>query len=151
MFQVLLPAKLLARLRHVSRNYLQRDLPTLPVVGQHLAGRSTPDSQISVIPFLDGEVEKFMNTQHYTSGILVSDDHSMYSGWDQDTVRWSLWPYVPDNPAMDTQGFGGPHAAGGQFVLCDGSVRTLAFSIDAVTFGCLCNRNDGEVPSPNAF
>ncbi|QDV82073.1 DUF1559 domain-containing protein [Planctomycetes bacterium TBK1r] len=48
-----------------------------------------------------------------------------------------------DIPSYES--FRGPHAAGVQFVLSDGSVRYLTESVDAVTLHRLTNRNDGEV------
>ncbi|TWU47773.1 DUF1559 domain-containing protein [Rubripirellula reticaptiva] len=48
-----------------------------------------------------------------------------------------------DIPSYES--FRGPHAAGVQFVLSDGSVRFLTESVDAVTLQRLTARNDGEV------
>ncbi|QEF99139.1 hypothetical protein Mal15_31990 [Stieleria maiorica] len=48
-----------------------------------------------------------------------------------------------DIPSYES--FRGPHAAGVQFVLSDGSVRFLTESVDAVTLHRLTSRNDGEV------
>lgn len=48
-----------------------------------------------------------------------------------------------DIPSYES--FRGPHAAGVQFLLSDGSVRFLTESVDAVTLHRLTARNDGEV------
>ncbi|QDV44623.1 hypothetical protein Enr13x_44910 [Stieleria neptunia] len=48
-----------------------------------------------------------------------------------------------DIPSYES--FRGPHAAGVQFLLSDGSVRFLTESVDAVTLHRLTSRNDGEV------
>lgn len=48
-----------------------------------------------------------------------------------------------DIPSYES--FRGMHASGVQMVLCDGSVRFLTDSIDAVTLRRLAARNDGEV------
>ena len=42
--------------------------------------------------------------------------------------------------------FRGPHAAGVQFVLCDGSVHLVSESIDAVVLDQIANRSDMETP-----
>jgi prepilin-type N-terminal cleavage/methylation domain-containing protein/prepilin-type processing-associated H-X9-DG protein len=41
--------------------------------------------------------------------------------------------------------FGSSHAGGCNFVLCDGSVRSIRFSIDPTVFAGVCTRNGGEV------
>jgi len=38
--------------------------------------------------------------------------------------------------------FGSPHSGGSIFVFCDGSVRTIQYTIDPLTFGYLGNRRD---------
>ncbi|QDU25411.1 hypothetical protein ETAA8_04790 [Anatilimnocola aggregata] len=40
--------------------------------------------------------------------------------------------------------FGSAHPSGAQFVYCDGSVRTIAFNVDATNFMRACVLNDGE-------
>jgi prepilin-type processing-associated H-X9-DG protein len=47
---------------------------------------------------------------------------------------------IPD----DIQHFGSVHSGGCQFVLCDGSVRTVAYEIDATVFENFGNRQDGH-------
>ncbi|MBN9519670.1 DUF1559 domain-containing protein [bacterium] len=42
------------------------------------------------------------------------------------------------------QSFGSSHVGGTQFVLADGSVRNVSFSIDAVVWAAACTRNGGE-------
>lgn len=97
--------------------------------------------------------EKGMNADHYESGVDGSDDQSLYLGWDQDTVRFATapWPLTQDQMGLDTQNFGGPHPGATQFVLCDGSVRPIAFVIDDVTFARLCNRSDGQALDSSSF
>jgi prepilin-type processing-associated H-X9-DG protein len=56
---------------------------------------------------------------------------------------------VPDTQASaDTVLFnwGGPHAVGGQFLMADGSVRTLRFGLDAGVVAALLTPAGGEPP-----
>jgi hypothetical protein len=89
--------------------------------------------------------EKYLNPDHYEDGVDYGDDHSLLAGDDYDMQAWT------DNPPLrDTRGFvdfwrfGGQHPGGFQVVLCDGSVRLVAFEIDAVVHRYLGNRRDGE-------
>jgi prepilin-type N-terminal cleavage/methylation domain-containing protein len=100
------------------------------------------------------------------SGRCQDDDQSMYQGYDWDTTRWAGDASSPPvgipapgsdyRPFIDTEGdntnggdtyglkmFGSAHAAGCQFVMCDGSVQTISYNIDAATHWKLANRKDG--------
>lgn len=68
-------------------------------------------------------------------------DGSAYVGHSSTTLRWTASPPVPDM-ASNGNCFGGPHPEGTNFVFCDGSVRSLRFTIDASTFSRLGSRND---------
>jgi prepilin-type N-terminal cleavage/methylation domain-containing protein/prepilin-type processing-associated H-X9-DG protein len=89
-----------------------------------------------------------------------ADDQSMYQGYDWDTSRWAgdsdalptSNPIFGDaRPARDmelgTLGtdkfFGSAHASGCNFVMCDGSVQTIPFTVDAQVHWKLANRRDG--------
>lgn len=48
-----------------------------------------------------------------------------------------------DIPSYES--FRGPHAGGVQFVMCDGSVRTIRDSVDAVVLDRLAARDDGQI------
>jgi prepilin-type processing-associated H-X9-DG protein len=45
----------------------------------------------------------------------------------------------------DVNRFGSAHTSGCNFVLCDGSVRSIDFSIDGTTHARLGNKADGQV------
>lgn len=119
----------------------------------HSSGWEIPTEASAADSRVDGgiasyPISKYLNPDHYESGKSAGDDQSMYCGFDQDTIRWTvrgLGLYGRDRAGVDTQGFGSPHANGAQFVLCDGSVRTFAYSIDNVTYDRLANREDNEI------
>ncbi len=83
---------------------------------------------------------------------------SMYIGSDPDVTRWA-GPGIPfhhdrndlDDDDKSYLSFGGPHAAGCQFVFCDGSVRMISYSIAPEINGYLANRHDGQVIDAGKF
>jgi prepilin-type N-terminal cleavage/methylation domain-containing protein len=79
-------------------------------------------------------------------GYLLDDNEGYTSGWDQDVVR--LVDRLPARDFRDGRGsgeyrFGGPHVSKFQAVFADGSVRWIAYTIDATTFRRLGTVNDG--------
>jgi prepilin-type N-terminal cleavage/methylation domain-containing protein len=115
--------------------------------------------------------EKWLRPDEYTGGAW-NDDHNMVSSMDPDILRRGDLAPVPDstdgtgpegsgnynNPCCDWNNdpltrtpsarkggrFGSAHPSGPNAVMCDGSVRTISFSIDNETFRRLCNRRDGQ-------
>ena len=78
----------------------------------------------------------------------------MYQGYDVDVQRFADAdangdPVDPLSPRQDQPGltnfhiFGGPHTGGCQFVFCDGSVRTISYSIGFEIHRRLASRKDG--------
>lgn len=53
-------------------------------------------------------------------------------------------PNLGTGPGAD-RGVSAPHVGSSQFLLCDGSVRTIGKSIAVITYESLCSRNGGEV------
>jgi prepilin-type processing-associated H-X9-DG protein len=88
--------------------------------------------------------EKYLARQHYRSGESWGDDQSPFVGDDGDNRRWADVSPRRDDSADDIQHFGSAHSGGCQFVLCDGSVRMIAYEIDAIVFKNLGNRQDGN-------
>jgi prepilin-type N-terminal cleavage/methylation domain-containing protein len=103
------------------------------------------------------------------------DDQSMYQGADYDTLRWAGDATTPPTAASGAtwqprkdenhfsggatggtpdgqwgiSNFGSAHPSGCFFVLCDGSVQSIAYSVDPVVHWKLANRKDGyEVNLP---
>jgi prepilin-type N-terminal cleavage/methylation domain-containing protein len=100
--------------------------------------------------------EKYLNPDSYYNGNDWADNESMYAGMDNDTHRTTYCPvplpanYVPDHtPMQDTSGlmdivrFGSAHAISFNMCLCDGSVRSIGYTIDPETHRRLGNRQDG--------
>jgi len=105
--------------------------------------------------------EKFVNPHHYTTGGDGGDNEYLASGFNNDIYR-HCFPRTPAsdieggppmkdkiiNPANLNQGntvrFGAAHPSGCQFVMCDGSVRTVAYGIDPQIHARLGNRQDGK-------
>jgi prepilin-type processing-associated H-X9-DG protein len=130
-------------------------------------GISHVRSQVSLAHVRDGATntymlgEKYLDAAHYTDGVDPSDDMGIYEGCAYDTYRWAYMIDVAANtgntPLRDRAGvsdqhrFGSPHNSGCIFAFCDGSVRTISFSIDATTHSRLANRADGQAVDPSAF
>ncbi|MCB0084113.1 MAG: DUF1559 domain-containing protein, partial [Caldilineaceae bacterium] len=96
--------------------------------------------------------EKYLRTDDYKTGNGTADDFGMYEGSAYDTHRWCYYDsvspaasYVPmqDRPgAVLPRRFGSPHSAC-QMVMCDGSARSVNFSIDPQIHSRYGGRNDG--------
>ncbi len=75
------------------------------------------------------------------------DDNEGYAqGWDDDWVRRTDIPPLPDHPGSDDgqMHFGSSHAGGFLAVLCDGHVTLLSFTINQATFKNLGDWQDGN-------
>ncbi len=73
------------------------------------------------------------------------DNEGFTSGWDWDIIRWGNSPPTIDRNAGDQCEvlFGSAHPVGAQFAMCDGSVRTINYTVNTVAFQRACLRNDG--------
>jgi prepilin-type N-terminal cleavage/methylation domain-containing protein/prepilin-type processing-associated H-X9-DG protein len=97
--------------------------------------------------FLVGE--KYLCPDAYTTSYDGGDDQSWDIGTDLDNGRWATGGTI-SAPSQDQSGvvnyfiFGSAHAAGFNMVFCDGSVRSINYSIDLTTYGHLGNRMDGQ-------
>lgn len=101
--------------------------------------------------------EKYMNPDHYVDGVSGGDDWNMYVGEQDDVMRLVAYPdpaqasgyaYYPpqqDQSGVDsyTNHFGSAHVGGLNMAFCDGSVKTISYSIDPETHRRLGNREDG--------
>jgi len=108
--------------------------------------------------YLSGE--KFIDSRHYKTGTTEGDDESMYVGYDWENIRGAqfedsgvLIPMLDDihtnnrtgTQTTDAFRFGSPHPSGCQFVFCDGSVRTISYSVDPQVHLNACKRHDGQI------
>jgi prepilin-type N-terminal cleavage/methylation domain-containing protein/prepilin-type processing-associated H-X9-DG protein len=108
--------------------------------------------------------EKYVDPDYYLTGDDFGDDNPCLGGDDWDLCRWSgsnangiaggTATYTSYSPLQDRSGLGGntpysqtfgsAHGAGFNVTLCDGSVRTISYSIDTWVHKNLANRKDGN-------
>jgi hypothetical protein len=97
--------------------------------------------------------DRRMNLAHL--GQLQNDDDTGYAaGFDNDVIRYTNQPPLPDYSAPTGDGdlrFGSSHTGGFCTAFADGSVHFLAYSISLATFQNLGNENDGQVLGSDAF
>jgi hypothetical protein len=88
--------------------------------------------------------EKYLGADSYGTGHVGADNENEYVGFDNDIGRsTSKAPKQDRWGADDPDAFGSAHANFANFVLCDGSVVTINYSVDAATFKLLGGRADG--------
>jgi hypothetical protein len=125
----------------------QRNYPEL---GRAVALREITDGLSKT--YLFGE--KYMDSNHYTSGEDFGDVVPMYMSITFGTVRFgdrSIPPARDEAGKGDPRPFGSAHPGGWNAVLCDGSVHAITYTIDPVTHGRLANRQDGQVIDASEF
>ncbi len=118
-------------------------------------------SQIDMAQVRDGSSnvimigEKSINTNQYSSATAVGDMRGMFQGEDSCTGRWTSAVPVADGPMTNISNwgdrFGASHSGAANFVFCDGSVRSISYSINADTFGYLGHRSSGKVVDASQF
>ena len=117
-------------------------------------GISYARSEVSIAHIRDGTTntyligEKYLRPEHYTNGNNAADDFGMYEGCAYDTYRWCHISYAPQQDRIGADlpnNFGSAHPGGVSMAFCDGSVRTISYSIDATMHSRLGNRADNEV------
>jgi prepilin-type N-terminal cleavage/methylation domain-containing protein/prepilin-type processing-associated H-X9-DG protein len=89
--------------------------------------------------------EKYLDPNSYTTGSDLGDDEFATCGFDNDNARTGYSPpHIDYAGQIDDVSWGGPHAAGSNFVFCDGSVHTVLYTIDAITHANFANRADAQ-------
>ena len=119
-------------------------------------------SEVPIAKIRDGTTytymvgEKYMDPDHYADGAEQCDNESMYVGDDRDVLCHTR-NEIAYTPRQDKAGaasyfnFGSAHASGFNMVFCDGSVRSISYTIDLETHSYLGNRADGESIDSNRF
>ncbi|MCA9100049.1 MAG: DUF1559 domain-containing protein [Planctomycetales bacterium] len=105
-------------------------------------------SEIRLAQIKDGTSNTYLYGEKYVLGDYrtydPADNENMYSGMNNDNIRTTQVAPLQDRPGYSYGGgFGSAHAAGLNFVLCDGSVHFISYSIDLPTHQRLGNRHDG--------
>lgn len=108
--------------------------------------------KISIRDVTDGVSNTILAGElHIPHGKLnaVPENTSGYNGWHLSASMRIGGPGVPIAPSSNYQdsrlySFGSWHHGGCNFVISDGSVRTVANGIDTTTLGRLCNRADDQ-------
>jgi prepilin-type N-terminal cleavage/methylation domain-containing protein len=89
--------------------------------------------------------EKYLNPDHYRTGLDAADNLSMYEGYDWDVNRWANKdaPLLHDRPSLAAiSSFGSAHANVCNFVFCDGAVHAVSYDLNVETHRRLAHRND---------
>lgn len=115
-----------------------------------LTGVSYVRSELKIREIIDGlsrqifAGEKYLTPDAYYSGLDWADNESLMVGFNDDTCRFTQIPPQRDRRGMyDSYPFGSAHPNTANFVFCDGSVHSIAYSIDGDVFSRLGNRKDG--------
>jgi prepilin-type N-terminal cleavage/methylation domain-containing protein/prepilin-type processing-associated H-X9-DG protein len=127
-------------------------------------GISYGNSKVTVSDIRDGLSntyvvgEKYVNPDYYINGMGMGDDNGMYSAHDWDGARYTYYnPIAPHAgsyaPLQDTPGlagalqeaaFGSAHEGSFNMAFCDGSVRSISYTIDGQVHANLGSRNDDQ-------
>jgi hypothetical protein len=146
------------------RNYsLPIDVPAARGVKPRGNGVVLALSETKLAKITDGTSQTILfGEKHVPRSDLETINDGNDQGWDLgfdiDINRWTKYPPQPDTKYNTSSRqeigqelidqwsvFGGSHPAGCQFVFCDGSVHTVGYDVDAVTFGRLGPIDDAEV------
>jgi prepilin-type N-terminal cleavage/methylation domain-containing protein/prepilin-type processing-associated H-X9-DG protein len=104
--------------------------------------------------------EKYLNSLNYSTNTDAGDDQNMYTGYQDDVIRWTGpgndVDYAPrqDQKVDIPRGvfiFGSAHSGGFNVAMCDGSVHLIAYSVDLDTHRRLGNRRDGQPIDARSF
>jgi len=134
-------------LNTIQRNFAASSGTSSATGGIIFVGSSLPPTRIrdgTTNTYLFGE--KYVPQTAYTTG-TTGYSNAAYVGDSPDTLRGGHRPPLSDSTAWtDTQkgAFGGPHAGIFNVAFCDGSVRSIDFSIDAQTHFLLSAREDRQ-------
>lgn len=115
-------------------------------------------SQISATDIKDGASvtylvgEKYLNMLAYETGADPGDDQSILSGDALDQLGWGdRSPLRDQRNVSEPRRFGSIHDGIFQMVMCDGSVQTISYDIQADVHRLLSNRMDGIPVDQSSF
>jgi len=126
---------------------------TPPATPSEENGISYRCSRVRIADVLDGTTvtiavgEKYLPRSRYETGTDSADNENMYVGYDNDVFRSTNGIY--GRPHSDAEGvsnqlvYGSAHPGGFNVVLCDGSVWSISFDIEAIVYDALGHRADG--------
>ncbi len=126
---------------------------------QRYTGISYQRSEISFAAIHDGTSytylvgEKYVNPDDYFT-INAADNESAYSGYNNDLNRGAGTnvPLAQDRSGVSHYtSFGSPHPGSLNFAFCDGSVRSVPYTLDLTIHRYLANRKDGNVIDATRF
>jgi prepilin-type processing-associated H-X9-DG protein len=112
-------------------------------------------SEIQIAQIVDGTSntalfgEKLLNPDHYNDGLSGNDDQSLYTGYDYDSIGLTGYDHRIYQPQQDQPGaelwyrFGSAHPSGLHMAFCDGSVQTISYDMDGLTYKKLGSRDEG--------
>jgi len=88
--------------------------------------------------------EKYIDPVLYNTGTDGYDNENAYVGFDNDIGRTTYQVPMQDRAGNDDGGFafGSAHATAANFVLCDGAVIPINYSVNAAVFLGLGNRSN---------
>ena len=92
--------------------------------------------------------ERNFNRQRMSDSTQQDEDNGYVAGYSWDTIRWGYSIPAKDREDMSDFDlrFGSSHNLIAQFVLCDGAVKSIDYSINLNVFQGLCHRNDKRSP-----
>jgi prepilin-type N-terminal cleavage/methylation domain-containing protein/prepilin-type processing-associated H-X9-DG protein len=115
-----------------------------------LTGVSFMRSEIRLSAIRDGLTqtlmigEKYVDPMHYHTGLDGGDNENAFTGWDNDLNRVTGVPPRADKRGlMDTLAFGSAHSGQFNVALCDGSIRSVDYSINFTVWNSWGHREDG--------
>jgi len=96
--------------------------------------------------------EKYLNPDHYLTGRDPSDNESLYTGFNNDNFRVTYYAPRQDRAGYtSTFRFGSAHTTGVHMAFCDGSARSVRYTIDPDVFRSLGHRSDGANIDPDTL
>lgn len=90
--------------------------------------------------------EKYLDPQYYDNSLDYTDLESAYSGSNDDNLRGTLLPPLPDTPGINFNAsvrFGSAHPAVFLMAMCDGSTQIVNFDVDLIVHANAGSRGGG--------